>query len=56
MPFLNLLSNQHFFAKFGYDIFLTFINEMTHFSDSFELNILIMDSVDHEFTFLLKIL
>ena len=29
---------------------------MTHFSDSFELNILIMYSLDHEFTILLKIL
>ena len=56
MPFSNFLSNRRFFARFYYNIDLTFINEMGHFSDSSKLNILIMYSVDHEFYISLKIL
>ena len=54
--FLNFLSNRRFFTRFYYNIVLSFINEMAHFSDSFKLNILIMYSVDHVFSISLKLL
>ena len=54
MPNSNFLSNRHFFTRFYCNIVLTFINEITPFSGWFKLNILIMYSVDHEFSISLK--